>query len=782
MKSDRELKNLAISLAQADTEDEVVRILKNVQFWNNPSVWVDYDRNPNNFATIGNQQSSPDTALVEKIINSVDAVLMRECLRRGIKPDSPKAPKTIADTQKEYFGIYDGKLSSIDASIRSKIAENILLVATGQKSNPCYSIIDFGEGQTPKRIPETFLSLTKNNKIKIPFVQGKFGMGGSGVLQFCSKKYNLQLIISKRDSEIAKFENDDTKDMWGFTIVRREDPKDGMRNSSFRYLAPRGKILMFKANSLPLLPKEYPEPYGNPFSYGTFIKLYEYQLTGLKTIVKFDLYYRLSLLLPNIALPATLYERRKGYKAESYHIVLSGLSVRLDEDKRDNLEPGFPSSGGITAKGQKMDYLLYVFKKGKREKYTRNEGIIFTVNGQAHAFISKAFFERKNVGMSYLSDSILVIVDCSKFDGRSREDLFMNSRDRLREGELKNEIEKQLEDLIKNHQGLRALREQRRREEIENKLQDSKPLAEVLEKIIKTSPSLSSLFLEGVKIRNPFKITNAGKTKEYKGKRFPTYFKLTKDYQRSSPKKCPINRKFRVQFETDAENDYFNRDKDPGEFAIKINGTPISDYSLNLWNGLATLTVQLPEGVKVNDILHFKTEATDISRVDPFYNEFYILVGAPKKINNGGKGERRPPADDKKGEDRKQPLYLDLPNIIEVRREEWEKYNFKEDDALRVKDTGEGGYDFYVNMDNAYLKTEIKGNVKVDPRLLEARFKYGIVLVGISLLEFFEKRNKKEGDGNDLSSTYDKIANFTKGLSPVLLPMISSLGELELQS
>jgi len=780
MKKDRELKNLAISLAQADTEDEVVRILKDANFWNNPSVWIEYGECLNNVATIGNQQSSPDNSLVEKIINSVDAVLMRECLRRGIKPDSPKAPKTIADAQKEYFGIYDGKLSSIDASIRSKIAENILLVATGKKSNPCYSIIDFGEGQTPKKFPKTFLSLNENNKLKVPFVQGQWGMGGSGVLFFCSKEHNLQLIISKRHPEIAKFEDDETKNMWGFTIIRREDPKEGMGSSVFKYLAPGGKVLMFQADTLPLLPQEYPNPYGKPLPFGTFIKLYEYQLPGgLKSPAYFDLYYRLSLLLPNIALPVTLYERRKGYRAESYHIVLSGLSVRLDEDKRDNLEPGFPSSGEIIAKGQKMNYLLYVFKKGKREKYTRNEGIIFTVNGQAHAFISKTFFERKNVGMSYLSDSILLIIDCSKFSIRGRELLFMPSRDRLREGDLKNEIEKQLEDLIKNHQGLRALRVQRRSEEIDNKLQDSKPLAEVLEKIIKTSPSLSSLFLEGVRIKNPFKITSAGQTEEYKGKRFPTYFKLTKDYPRSSPKKCPINRKFRVQFKTDAENDYFNRDKDPGEFAIKINSTPISDYSLNLWNGLATLTVQLPEGVKVNDILYFKTEVTDISRIDPFYNEFYVLVEAPEKVKSGGKGKRKPPADKREGNKRKKQSGFDIPTPYRVKKEEWEKYGFESDeDALIVKDNGEGGYDFFVNIDNKYLKIETKYNTKENPRIIEERFVTSLALIGISLLHYYNK-NDESNDSEEVS-LYQRISMITKALSPVLLPMISSLGELEL--
>lgn len=782
--TNQNVKKLCIDLAMAENEEAVISLLEEAGFWNDPNAWIDYDRNPNNFSTIGNQQSSPDAALVEKIINSVDAVLMRECQRRGIKPDSPNAPKSIQEALKEYFGIYDGKLSNIDAKLRSKLAENIILVATGEKSNPCYEIIDFGEGQTPKRMPDTFLSLNKKNKLNVPFVQGKFNMGGTGALQFCSRKHNLQLIISKRDPEIAKYEEDETKNKWGFTIVRREDPREGMRSSSFRYLAPNGEILMFDAEYLPLLPGEYPKPYHEKFNYGTFIKLYEYQLPGgLKTIVKFDLYYRLSLLLPNIALPITMYERRKGYRADSYHIVMSGLSVRLDEDKSENLEPNFPSSSEMKIMGQEMKILVYAFKKDKRKKYTRNEGVVFIVNGQSHGFLPQTFFERKSVGMSYLADSILVIVDCSKFERRIQEDLFMNSRDRLRDTPIRNEIEKQLEDLIRNHAGLRALREQRRREEIEDKLKDSKPLAEILENIIKKSPSLSKLFLEGVRIRNPFNLTDVKIQTEFKGKRFPTYFKLSKEYPEDKPKNAPINRRFRVQFETDAENEYFNRDREPGQFSISFNGHTIKDFSLNLWNGLATLTVALPDDAKVGDVLYFKTETIDNSRLEPFYNEFYVKVEKPEKLSAGGRGKRKLPPGEESEETRKLPSGLSLPNIIELTKkdENWSRHFKEDEDALAVKDTGEGSYDFYINMDNVFLRTEIKGNTKIDPRLLEARFKYGMVLLGISLLEHFEKETEKETEiqKNGLS-IYDEIFSVSKAISPILLPMIASLGDLEL--
>ncbi|GAH15943.1 unnamed protein product, partial [marine sediment metagenome] len=162
------------------------------------------------------------------------------------------------------------------------------------------------------------------------------------------------------------------------------------------------------------------------------------------------------------------------------------------------------------------------------------------------------------------------------------------------------------------------------REHIENKLQDSKPLADVLENIINKSPSLSSLFRKGVRIKNPFKQTEVTKQAIFKGKTFPSYFKLSKEYSKEKPKICAINRRFQIQFETDAENGYFKRDKEPGELTLKFSGTPIKDYSLNLWNGLATLTIAIPADAKVGDCIFFHSEVTDITKIEPFLNEFYI--------------------------------------------------------------------------------------------------------------------------------------------------------------
>ena len=716
--------DLCLSLIHTDEEAEAVELLMKAGYWNNPTSWKLYGNKENNFATIGSQQTKPESALVEKLVNSVDAVLIRECLLKGVDPQSSQAPQSISEAVERFFDVYKGNLANIDPSTRTKLAENILLVATGSKSNPSYSVIDRGEGQTPNTMENTFLSLTeKSNKLRIPFVQGKFNMGGTGVLRFCSEQYNLQLIVTKRNPIIAQnMSNDPSASKWGFTIVRRENPSQGRRSSTYTFLAPNDRILSFDAESIPVIPGKYPQAYSNPLEWGSFIKLFEYRMTGLRTALMLDPYNRLSLLIPYVALPIRLVERRPGYTAHTPEVTLSGLSVRLEEDKRENLEPGFPSSGSITARGQRMTVLVFAFKKDSAEKYRRNEGIIFVVNGQTHGRLTTDFFTRKNVGLHYLSSSLLVVIDCSTFEGRAREDLFMNNREQLEDGDFRSEIEDQLEELLKQHQGLRELKERRRREEIQSKLEDSKPLAEVLDNIIKRSPALASLFAIGTRISNPFSTVKIKGTGEFVGRRHPTYFTLVNDNGSTFKKHCPINRRFRVQFKTDVENEYFVRDNSPGEFKLEIDGRKTNDYIINLWNGIGNLTVHLPSGSSVNQRLSCTSSVTDDTLINPFVNQFDVLVEEKAKPNRSTGGGTRKKSNGTNGDEAEKLSSLALPDVIEVRQAEWPSHKFDRFSAMKVMDNGEGGYDFFVNMDNVFLLTELKSRGAQDPKLLDAQY------------------------------------------------------------
>jgi len=381
-----ELKQMCLSLLQADTEEQVILILENKGFWGSPELWRYYGDREDNFSVIGNQQSRPEAALVEKVVNSVDAVLMNQSWLGGIPPESPSAPKNIYEAVALYF-FGDAKKSESLGHIaqwssqkRTEVSRLITLAATGATAssgtsiNPCFIIADCGEGQTPNSMPSTLLSLDKKNKLKIQFVQGKFNMGGTGVLQFCGHR-NLQFVVSRRNPEIVNYTAyDDSAGMWGFTVIRRENPPLGQKSSVYTYLAPlgaeqklrMGNILRFKAESLPILPSGK-NAYGHEAKWGTAIKLYEYTATGFRTMMfrRDGLLSRLDILLPEIALPIRLHEcRAYTGKEASWETTLSGLGVRLDNDKAGNLEENFPTTSLLVTQGERMTAKVYAFVKG----------------------------------------------------------------------------------------------------------------------------------------------------------------------------------------------------------------------------------------------------------------------------------------------------------------------------------------------------------------------------------------------------------------------------------
>lgn len=828
--NNEQTKNLCLSLMKADTENEIIELLSKAGVWNDTAVWRYYGDYENNFNTIGNQQSRPDAALVEKLVNSEDARLMNECLVREIDPEGADAPQSVRNAVAAFFEestktpSLAGRIANWSDAKRTDVARGITLAATGfppREGKPCFTIADSGEGQVASRMPDTLLSLNRSNKLRIPFVQGKFNMGGTGVLKFCGR-HNLQLIVSRRNPQVlVDYPSNSTDRHWSFTIVRREDPNDGRRSSVYTYLAPlgaqtsvrRGEVLHFAADSMPMFP-EGRNAYSRHAEWGTLVKLYEYAAAGYSNthiLRKDGLLSRLDLLLSEPALPVRLHECRSAFKGHegSFETTLTGLAVRLEDDKAENLEEGFPSSCPLSVEGESMIATIYAFKKGKAETYRRNEGIVFTVNGQTHGHLTKEFFNRKNAGrLNYIAESVLVTVDCSNISGRAREDLFMNSRDRLSHNPIRYAIEEQLEEMLKQHQALRSLKEKRRTEEIQSKLADEKPLEDILKSLLEHSPTLSALFLQGKRAVNPFKTLQvAEQEKEFEGRKHPTYFKFKgKEYGRELRRDCHINQRCRIVFETDAVNDYFSRAVDPGEFSLFLVSGPeratVSDYvGPNLQNGIATLTIQLPNNCKVGDLLAFQALVNDPTKLNPFENKFSIDVKAEAVPGGGESGERHKPPAAQKGEERESPTGINLPNIILVKEQDWLSQTppFDKYTALRIgisdspseQAATENGdshdvYDFKINMDNLFLKSELKvGGEEVE--MIRARWKYGLVLIGLALLHD-DNQSKKASGYDDTGSEEEngesietQVERFTRAIAPVLLPMINSLGALELE-
>ena len=781
---------LCLGLMKADTEEEVIQLLTEAGFWDNPDVWRNYGDIENNYSVIGNQQSNPDAALVEKIVNSVDARLMNECLVKKIAPDGEEAPESIREAVAMFFDGVDRDKANIKEGIlewpeykRTEIAREIAFVATGGKRAPSFTIVDCGEGQTPEQMPNTLLSINKSNKMRIKFVQGRFNMGGTGALPFCGKN-RLQFILSRRNPAISDkhVERSPDRDKWGFTIVRRESPQNA-RSSIYRYLVlpssreKMGGVLRFRADELPIFP-ERRKAYAKNAEWGTLIKLYEYSLKGSSHILMKDgLLRRIDMLLPYIALPVRFHECREFKGGEgSFDTTLTGIGVRLADDRGKSLEDGFPTGGLLNVDGEKITVKIYAFRKegGKiySETYRQNEGVIFVMNGQTQGHWGEIFFSRKKVGLSYLADSILVIVDCTELNVRARDDLFMNSRDRLRKSEFSTKIENLLEQTLKEHKGLRALKEKRRREQVDSALGDDKPLENILEKICKESPTLSDLFRLGTRVPTPFKTTEVQVTEKFKGKKFPTYFKFKDISGHILHKDCPINRRCRLAFETDVENEYFTRNVEPGKFdltQVREEGEPEAvekNYRLNLRNGIATLNLPLPESAAPGKDLHYVAETDDCSRIEPFTNEFFLTIKEAQS-------------------DPKRPGGIEMPKITEITKEKWSSVPgdggpFDKYSAMRIIRAEEDIYDFYVNVNNVYLEAEMK-STKLEPTLVKNQFKLGMVLLGLAMLKQDVEEKRKKGDEkqeeeNDGSEPIEiKVEKCCRAFSQFILPIINSL-------
>jgi len=295
--NNEETKQLCLSLLHCDSEDEVIQILKIKNMWDDKRYWRYYGDDEGNSSTIQGQQSRSDASLAEKIINSIDARLMNECLVRGIDPSSEQAPQSIREAVAEYFegrrsDSLGGGIQKWDNKKLREEAANITVATTGSKNASCITIADLGEGQTPDQLPNTILSLRVRNKIKIMFVQGQYNQGGSGALCFCGQ-HGIQLVISKRNPRIFNSTNSSSFNNWGFTIVRRVRPSEqgpNVKLSIYTYLAPnikdmndsKGNVLEFHADSLELMPQGK-EPYTRIMSWGTAIKLYNYDMKGFRS-------------------------------------------------------------------------------------------------------------------------------------------------------------------------------------------------------------------------------------------------------------------------------------------------------------------------------------------------------------------------------------------------------------------------------------------------------------------------------------------------------------------
>ncbi|MBU4600966.1 hypothetical protein KKE88_02900 [Patescibacteria group bacterium] len=370
-------KKILLEFLRCQTSEELEKIVKGEKL--NQEGWLPYGGRSQNAGDIEGQMLEADNALMEKITNSIDAILMRRCYEEGIDPcDRKTAPKTMAEAVEKFFG---GK--ELLREKRSEFAKEWLRVtAEGKKDRPTITIIDKGEGQQPNNIKETILSLGKDIKEKIPFVYGTYNKGGSCPLGFagnpCSYDFNyLQLVLCRRPPTIKDKEKTKNHDHFGFTIVRKRFDYASDK-FTYEYLVEKntGDIFSFPAEE-PVEISDY------RFEEGCVVKLYDYQLPQRGNIVFRGLNEFIDKKLPVSPLPIYLKELRSGYGGGIDYSVfgLKEKLLRKKESLRDTYPQKLPVDLGEIGKKEVELFILKHKAESKENPSDMLERVFFTKDG-----------------------------------------------------------------------------------------------------------------------------------------------------------------------------------------------------------------------------------------------------------------------------------------------------------------------------------------------------------------------------------------------------------------
>ena len=565
-------RDLFFEFYKAKDEEDVDAIIdKYSTYLDDPENWHPLGDNKSNFSIVKNQQSNPIAAIIEKITNSIDAILMKRCIEEGIDPVSKDAPQSMEEAIDWFFPDKHWDLQKM----RREQAEEIQVIADGKgprsRRTPYDTsviVYDNGEGQHPEDFEETFLSLIRGNKNDIQFVQGKYNMGGAGAIAFCGKKRH-QLIASKR------FDGGE----FGFTLVRehQKTAEDQAKETWFEYFVPNGEILSFDIDKLNLGLEN------RAFETGTIIKLYSYQFPSGYSAFAQDLNQSVNEYLFNPALPILTKDTAERYPNNKVlENDLYGLEFRLQKEEKDYLEEngmfwetyeddlfGEMQVSCYVFKNKVKDYGVKKTKDIIQQRYFKNDmAVLFSLNGQVHGHYTSEFITR-SLKMNLLKSHLLIHVDCTKMKYEFRKELFMASRDRLKDGEETQALRHYLADKLGASGGRLSEIEKRRKSAVDiDTSSTTKNLIKNLSKNMPMDSEMMKLLNQTFKIDakkdakkkkgKPKRSKRKKEEKPYNPKRFPTFFNVQENGSATREvAKIPIGGERTIKFDTDVEDEYF---------------------------------------------------------------------------------------------------------------------------------------------------------------------------------------------------------------------------------
>ena len=299
----------------------------------------------------------------------------------------------------------------------------------------------------------------------------------------------------------------------------------------------------------------------------------------------------------------------------------------------------------------------------RREFFKNNMSVLFSVNGQTHAHYTSEFISR-TVKLPLLKNSLLIHVDCTNMNLEFRNELFMASRDRLKDGEESRILRQKLGGLLSKGK-LKELNKKRK----DSLMLDSDDTSDLIKNFTKNLP-LNSEILKLLNKSFKLDITESKpkqkssttqkkkKEEEFESKRFPSFLKLDKKNDGKTPvAKIPMDGEKTLKFKTDVEDQYFDRIEEPGDLELSLldikpndetggnkPGTPkkitdifnVAKTSPN--KGTIKVIINPTETVGVGDTIQIKVS---LSGAGEFFDEiFWVQITDKQKPINSQKKEK----------------------------------------------------------------------------------------------------------------------------------------------
>lgn len=540
----KDIKKVFENLIQSNTAREITDILEVLTDDFNIN-WLSVGGRGNNQSTI-NMGTDPAAGLIERITNSIDAVLDLEWHEQGC-PTDIDSPRLAVQ---KWFGIQEGKLRGIKDASAKNIQElgkriSVTLKDSEREEFPTVEIRDYGTGIKGEDFSKTILSLNDDNKINKLHQMGAYGQGGSTALSF-----NTFTIIISRPHKVLKKGNSVS-----FTIVRFNDGGLGQRKLGwYEYCVGE--------NQQPLS-IELPE---DKFRAGTLVRhigmdigKYKAKITGPTS----SLWYLAHHYMFDTVLPFTISGERESdlTKGKKENRIVLGNNRRLTLGGGDEKElTQYKRDATLTFRDGKVTLYYWVLTiEGENpwdriKNYTQaSQPIIITFNGQKQGHLLNSIIKTE-LKLPFLEKYLVVQIECDHLDNESKRQLFSSTRENTRDTSIKKELEKLVIDALEADDELKRLDKERRDRYLQ------KDETEAMDRLKKRLASRINQYLKATGGGTGVKATETGETVKTKKQPQipvndpPTFLEITTP----DKKDVFIGKTFSIKFKTDAHPNLFS--------------------------------------------------------------------------------------------------------------------------------------------------------------------------------------------------------------------------------